>query len=530
MADVHVKSDQLVGISGGFNKHMNFLVEVVNALVVALGASKGMAGDDEGGRNFAKLYQGAAREAVFQMAFSTYTMGNLSANVMQMAFDFLRTDSKVAASMLNKFSPDEAINMLRSPAPSQCDPTGSEDDLPEVVDKETWWDDFTTTGPRGNPSRAKEAGKAWRKAGELLDETRISAQTGQQILVKDWAGQAVTGFVSYFDIFIGRGDRPSKTTQNEALLANIATACHEIADSCDAYAGHVEDAKNDKLWSPPDSVYDNDNDHGLNEAVCADTKINGLGRIPGILDGSGRRAKLPEPSAPWDPGLPSIFPAPPLRVPMPAIPVAAKAPGGTPGPSSVLLAFYERPDHLKPKPPRPGVNPKGPIPPEPGAKRLSPAEQARFRKWMSGLHQHDFANNRTEKDPANRYQADTAGYPEYDLPLPPDGGKKNVQQADGLRAEDGYALDAKYVKKPNSCESPRTLEKLQLPDDVKKPWEISNHGGDNREIRDYGRAINADGSKVKGLEVITNGPETMAYWQYLMAKQGVPGSVRYHPG
>ncbi|MBL1101722.1 restriction endonuclease fold toxin-2 domain-containing protein [Streptomyces coffeae] len=161
---------------------------------------------------------------------------------------------------------------------------------------------------------------------------------------------------------------------------------------------------------------------------------------------------------------------------------------------------------------------------------MSAEEQARFRKWMSGLHRHDFANNRTEKDPANRYQADTAGYPEYDLPLPPNGGKKKVQQADGLRPEDGYALDAKYVKNPNSCESPRTLEKLQLPDNVKKPWEISNHGGDNREIRDYGRAINADGSKVKGLEVITNGPDTMAYWQYLMGKQGVPGSVRYHPG
>ncbi|MBL1101723.1 WXG100-like domain-containing protein [Streptomyces coffeae] len=331
MADVHVKSDQLVGISGGFSKHKNFLVEVLNALVVALETSEGMAGDDEGGRNFAKLYQSAAREAVFQMAFSTYSMGNLSANVMQMAFDFLRTDSKVAASMLDKFSPDEAIDMLRSPASnSRCDPTGSEDDLPEVVAKESWWDDFNTSGPRGNSGKAKEAGKAWRKAGELLDDTRISAQTGQQILVRDWAGQAVTGFLSYFDIFIGRGDRPAETTQDEALLANLATACHEIADSCDAYAGHVEDANADWMaggMSLGDGVRNNDNDHGLNEAVCGDTKINGLGRIPGILDGSGRRAKLPEPSAPWDPGLPPIFPAPPLRVPMPSIPVAAKAPG-----------------------------------------------------------------------------------------------------------------------------------------------------------------------------------------------------------
>ena len=93
MADVRVKSNQLVGISGGFSTHMNFLVEVANAPVVALETSKGMAGDD-GGRNFAKAYQGAAREAVAQMPFSTYTMGNLSATVMEMAFDFLATENR----------------------------------------------------------------------------------------------------------------------------------------------------------------------------------------------------------------------------------------------------------------------------------------------------------------------------------------------------------------------------------------------------------------------------------------------------
>lgn len=94
MADVRVKSDQLVGISGGFSTHMNFLVEVVNALVVALETSKGMAGDDGGGRNFAKVYQGAVREAVAQMSFSTYAMGNLSATVMEMAFDLLATENR----------------------------------------------------------------------------------------------------------------------------------------------------------------------------------------------------------------------------------------------------------------------------------------------------------------------------------------------------------------------------------------------------------------------------------------------------
>ncbi|WP_413801169.1 hypothetical protein [Streptomyces iranensis] len=94
MADARVKSDQLVGISGGFSTHMNFLVEVVNALVAALETSKGMAGDDGGGRNFAKVYQGAVREAVAQMSFSTYAMGNLSATVMEMAFDLLATENR----------------------------------------------------------------------------------------------------------------------------------------------------------------------------------------------------------------------------------------------------------------------------------------------------------------------------------------------------------------------------------------------------------------------------------------------------
>ncbi|MEU7245358.1 restriction endonuclease fold toxin-2 domain-containing protein [Streptomyces sparsogenes] len=104
-----------------------------------------------------------------------------------------------------------------------------------------------------------------------------------------------------------------------------------------------------------------------------------------------------------------------------------------------------------------------------------------------------------------------------------------THKADGLRAADGYAIDAKYVKDPDSCKTPRTLEKLQLPDDAKNPWETGPHEVDQQEVQDYGRAIKADGSKVRGLEIITNGPETMAYWQYLMAKEGVPCSVRYHP-
>lgn len=528
MADLDVKSDQLVGISGGFSTHMNFLVEVVNALVVALKSSQGMAGDDSGGRNFAKLYKEAACEAVAQMAFSTYTMGNLSASVMRMAFDFLAADSKVAASLIGKYSPDEAISRLKGPAAnSQCNPLGSEKDLPEVVAKEDWLDDFTTQGPRGNAGKVRDTGKAWRKAGELLDETRVSAQTGQRILVKDWAGRAVTSFVDYFDLFIGKSGRPQQTAQGEALLANLATACHEIADACYAYAGHIDDAKADWMdggMSWGDGLFDNDNDHGLNDAVCADTKINGLGRIPGILDGSGRKVKLPEPSGPWDPDLPSVFPTTPLPVRIPLVPAVVKAPGK----NSILNALYEGRKPPKPGPPRPGVNPKGPLPPETSRNRLSAKEQADFRKWMSGLHRHDFANNRTEQDKANRYQADTAGYPEYDLPLPPMDGEKSIQQADGLRAEDGYALDAKYVNEPNSCKTARTLEKLQLPDDAKKPWETGPHEGDEVEIQDYGRAIRADGSKIKGLEIITNGPETMAYWQYLMAKEGVPGSVRYH--
>nr|WP_239092027.1 restriction endonuclease fold toxin-2 domain-containing protein [Streptomyces sp. SID14478] len=148
---------------------------------------------------------------------------------------------------------------------------------------------------------------------------------------------------------------------------------------------------------------------------------------------------------------------------------------------------------------------------------------------MSTLHQHDFGNRRTEADPANRYQADTAGYPEYDLVLPHRRGLKDGQQADGLRPADGYALDAKYVNEPNTCKSPRTLEKLELPEKDKKAWVAGPHKGDDAEIRDYGRAINDPNGHLKGLEVITNGPETEAYWQYLMAKHGVPGNVRYHP-
>jgi hypothetical protein len=54
--------------------------------------------------------------------------------------------------------------------------------------------------------------------------------------------------------------------------------------------------------------------------------------------------------------------------------------------------------------------------------------------------------------------------------------------------------------------------------------------GDESELRRYKSAMaNPANSEIRGLEIVTNGKDNAAYWESMMAMNGVTGSARYVP-
>ncbi|MGW7530376.1 restriction endonuclease fold toxin-2 domain-containing protein [Streptomyces sp. NPDC054783] len=76
---------------------------------------------------------------------------------------------------------------------------------------------------------------------------------------------------------------------------------------------------------------------------------------------------------------------------------------------------------------------------------LSTADRKAFVTWVNTLRPTGFGGRPDVTAPANVYQLRTAGYPERLIPLPADA-RKGAIAADGMRPDDGYMVDAKYVK------------------------------------------------------------------------------------
>ncbi|MFH9350210.1 restriction endonuclease fold toxin-2 domain-containing protein [Kitasatospora sp. NPDC017646] len=52
---------------------------------------------------------------------------------------------------------------------------------------------------------------------------------------------------------------------------------------------------------------------------------------------------------------------------------------------------------------------------------------------------------------------------------------------------------------------------------------------DFNEMRDYAEAIPESKGMVRHVDLATNDPESVVYWQYMMALNHVPGDARYAP-
>ncbi|MFI6053689.1 restriction endonuclease fold toxin-2 domain-containing protein [Streptomyces violascens] len=522
-------------ISGDMIKAAMTMVESVmpgardTAIAVSgeLSRQHGMAGDDEAGAAFAKVYNSAAVETLDQMGFSAYVMGGTGRGLMSSAREFVMAESHVASQILGK-----QVDLTQSMGDPAEDCTqnflGLGQELPEVVGETSKWDQYAPGGNsdrfRGSPEKLRDVAGTWRRGGQLMLRFLEDAQACAQTADKAHSGDAADSFRSYFKGFVGFAPPPERAQQDEPLVANLVAACMLLAKACDRYADHVEDAKKkiqqDKLdlfhvtmpWDSP-MFGGNGDDGGLKNAVLDDPWIHQLGDVAHALDASNKRVKLPH-GAGDGPSFPFLPPL--IRLPV-LVPVA-----------------YRVPDPSVPWAP--------PLPPVPGTTTpLSLAESKDFTTWVNGLKPSDYGNGRDSSDPENAYQLRTAGYPERIIPLPSTA-RKGAIAADGMRPSDGYMVDAKYVRntdpdckketfrKPSTFDIPDAVYPEDHPKAGQPKWTKKSvlMKKDVDELGDYADAMQAH-KQIRGLEIITNDRDSAAYWQILAAQQGVRGTTRYEP-
>lgn len=513
------------------------------ALFHELDRQQGMAGDDDAGSAFAKVYNSAAAETLDQMGFSSYVMGEMGKGLMRNAREFMARESAVASAILQK-----QVDLTQGMGDPGADCTesflGLGQKLPEVVGDTAWYDQYAPAGIsdrfRGSPEKLRDVAGSWRAGGKMLLRFLEDAQIYAHTADKAHSGQAADAFRSYFKGFIGFAAPPEQAHTDETLVANLVAACTQLAKACDQYAAHVEAAKRkitqdrvdpfhvDIPWDSP-MFGGNGDDGGLLNAVLDDPWIHRLGNVAHALDNSQKRVKLPHGSdgAPGLPGVP-LFPVPiPAPLPLVLASYRRQAPGILP-----MGTGINRVD--------PSIPSQDPIPPEPGTTRLlGPSEQPQFRTWLNSLNKGGFAGGGGPTNADNAYQLRVAGYPEREVPL---AGHKRGLMADGIRPVDGYLVEAKHVRDPD-CTKGSFRSIARVNDTLAKPVKVdasgnpkwdpvidSMYGDDSRELTRYKKAMdNPANSEIRGLEIVTNGKTNAAYWESMMAMNGVTGSARYVP-
>ncbi|MFE4592001.1 restriction endonuclease fold toxin-2 domain-containing protein [Streptomyces laurentii] len=515
------------------------------ALGHELARQNGMAGDDDAGRAFAKVYVSAASTALDKMGFSSYVLGETSKGLMRNAREFMAVESQVASSFLGR-----QVDLTEGMGDPGADCTenylGLGRKLPEVVGETAWYDQYAPAGVsdrfRGSPEKIRDVAGSWRHAGALMQRFLEDAQAYSLTASKAHSGQAADAFQTYVKHSVGLTCPTAKAQEDEPLVTNLVAACTQIAKACDRYADHVETAKGkiaqrkldlftvDMPWDQP-MFGGNGYDGGLLDAVLGDPWIQDLGTVGHALDASVARIKLPNadpPPAPVVPGLPFLPPLIPAPAPVPVPVVLASYTGQVPAMAPMI------------NPVDPGISFVEPITPVPGTTRLlTAAEQQQFRAWTSTLRPGGLAGGGGPGNPDNAYQIRVAGYPEREVPLV---GSARGLMVDGIRPLDGYLVEAKHVRDPDcKKKSFRSLDRVE--ETLAKPVKINSKGqivwdpvvdsmyaNDENELARYKDAMaNPANREIRGLEIVTNGKDSAAYWQSMMAMTGTTGSTRYVP-
>ena len=140
---------------------------------------------------------------------------------------------------------------------------------------------------------------------------------------------------------------------------------------------------------------------------------------------------------------------------------------------------------------------------------FSAADQQAAQAWQDGLTKQPTPTGK----PSGQYEVDQTGPWNYKMGDGDDG-----INADGFRAQDGSALEAKHVGSKDR--SPYVPESA-APDYVK----ASARGDFERELVRYEKVIKDPGNPVRSLEVITNDPRAVRYFEDILSKYDLPSRV-----
>ncbi|MEU3566816.1 restriction endonuclease fold toxin-2 domain-containing protein [Kitasatospora sp. NPDC036755] len=537
MTSFHVKPTDMIVSSAGFSDLQITARQIYRSLVFSMDEVAGMAGDDDAGKTFAAKYDPAAQKLVDAMAQVVGQLGGTANGLHTMAVAYLQADADVAAEMM-------APQKLPASAGPECDEEVAKAKLHSAVghnDSGAIHDFLKKFWPQGDPGKLRQAAAGWKTFAALISRLGVEGDRRVQRVTASSTSSAVTSFVQNWARM-----HDGCATQGP-LLNSITNAAFKLGQACEAYAKEVEDLR--------DTLEDLAIGAGIVAGVGIALTVFTFGgsdvaaaggeaaivaeagtaavAMAAAVEGSAELAVLAEAAAVVDTAAASL------------IPVGAGALAAATAAGVVLAGAGDAAAAPTPKPPpftvTPGMPPlpHDPLSPFPV---LPPQQQAAIRAWMTQMQQdgRTFQANgphaptppakADSKINARRaYQVRVAGSTEYRLyssVTDPATGRELGMDADGVRPEDGAAIDAKYIGQQQSCRSPFRLDNA---DNVFEFAYENTMEGESKKLEKYASSLKDPRNTVNHLELITNDPKASAYFQSLMTAQGVTGRVRIEP-
>jgi hypothetical protein len=493
-----------------------FVYGIADGTAGDLSASAGMAGDDSTAHDFASKYEPCARTVVKAMGTAGQAMSAVSGRLLTMAWNYLKTEDSVAASF-NGGQIDTASGMQRQP--KNCEPSEAYVALPAVTGakQSSSIPVISRFWPQGDPDKLRAAAQVWQKAAELIDNAQTNGARQAMPIFIYCSGDAVDAFGKYAaTVFTGQPSGGTTVAASQPLMENISAGCRLLANACNAYASSIDNLRstitNLAIAAGVISVAGiigtiftlglSDEAAGAGDAALVADAAAAAGEFATAESSSAAAAAIAEAEAIVAEA------ASQLNVEVASATTTASVSGVT-MPQSLAQSVVLDANQTS------LVGPIGPNTP-PAFPLYTPAQQAAAAAWANTLPSR--APNYGNADD-QAYQLRVAGTPER-LMSSANGG---TVWADGFRSTDGAIIDAKNVRQ-QGC-SPRTLNGLQQSDFATNLLS----GKDANELYRYGDAINNPTNHAQFLELDTNDPETVGYWQFLCAQQHVKSDVRYVP-
>jgi hypothetical protein len=502
----------------------DFVYNIAAGTAGDLHVSAGMAGDDSTAHSFASHYEPAATTIVAGIGKAGQGLAAISSRLLGMATNYLRTEDAIAAAMGGTV---DTSSGLQQGSQEDCEPSNAHATLPMVTGTKQVHE-IPVIGkfwPQGDPDKLRATAKVWTAAAALLDDAQRNAASHAAPVNAECSGQAFTAFQNYAaTLYTDKPGGGSAVTPGAPLMENLAAGCRILSQCCTQYADAID--------------------------TCRDTLI-GLGTAAGIITvagiigtiftfggsdaaaGAGDAALAGEAAVAADALATAEADAAAASAVAEAEQIIAQAAARLVVTGAVTAAAVTIPAIAGTGTAQAATGtslaaaqitattaalPIGPIPPAvpPAFPLYTPAQQAAATTWVNGLPQRapNYGN------PADRaYQLRVAGTPERLM----SGANGDTVWADGFRPADGAIIDAKNVRTPG-C-SPRTLDGL-----TENAFNTNLLlSGDESELDRYQEAITNPANHAQFLELDTNDPATVGYWQFLTTAHHVTSDVRYVP-